>query len=142
MDSTNQLYLMHMPEQEQAVHDIYQAQNHPMPLQTWVKLSTYIDYTANNKYNSPFIALWQDGVLVSASRFNPRINVPFYVNLPGQPDCIKSLAVNATSEEAEINCGYNFTGGLAQAHFGLYTPPLLSTGGIYNDDLTVSEILH
>jgi len=142
MDSTNQLYLMHMPEQEQAVHDIYQAQNHPMPLQTWVKLSTYIDYTTNNQYGSPFMALWQDGVLVSAATFNPRIDVQTYRNLPNAPSCLTSLPAGATPAQAEASCGCNYVGGLAQAHFGLYAAALLSTGKIFNDDLTISEIFH
>ena len=142
LDNKNQLYLMHVPEQNQSVHDIYQAVNHPMPLQSWVKISTYIDFTANNNFNSPYMALWQNGVLVSAARFNPRIDMQTYLNLPNQPTCITDLPANATPADAEASCGYAYVGGLAQAHFGLYAPPLLSSGRIYNDDLTVSEILH
>jgi hypothetical protein len=42
--------------------------------------------------------------------------------------------------QAEQMCGATYVGGLAQAHGGLYAPPGIASGTVYNDDLTIEEV--
>ncbi len=146
LDEQNRVHLMHVPQHGDAKHDIFQTNTISLPKKTWVKITAYIDYTKNNRFDSPFIAVWQGddqqgGQLVSAARFDARVNLDVALSLPNKPKCLDGLSATPTIEEAEALCNLNYTGGLAQAHFGLYSPPLLSTGVIYNDDLNVAEIL-
>lgn len=141
VDEKNHIHLMHVPQHGEAIHDIFQTETISLPTRTWVKISAYIDYTKNNRFESPFISVWQDGQLVSAARFEYRVSLSLALSLPNKPKCLDGLSVNPTIEEAEDLCNLKFTGGLAQAHFGLYAPPLLSSGVIYNDDVSVVEIL-
>lgn len=141
VDSRYIVHLMHVPHNAMAVHDIFQTSSIALPRKQWVKITAYIDYLSDNKFASPFIAVWQDGNLVSSSRFDNRIDLNAALQSPNRPRCLDGLPKNATIEQAEQICGLTFTSGLAQAHFGLYAPPGLGSGVIYNDDLTVSEIL-
>lgn len=141
VDSNYRVHLMHVPHNAMSVHDIYQTQAISLPKKQWVKMTAYIDYLSDNKFASPFIAVWQDGNLVSAARFDNRIDLNAALKLPSRPPCLDDLPKNATIEQAEQICNLTFTNGLAQAHFGLYAPPELGSGVIFNDDLTVSEIL-
>ncbi len=137
------MHLMYVPNNTEDVHDIFQTTSLHFPLNQWVKVSVYIDNDSDNRFHSPLIAVWQDGVLVSAARFNPRLSLD--VDLTKHigfslPKCLKGITTNSPVSEAEAACGLDDTGGLAQAHFGLYAAPGLSSGEIYNDDLTVSRI--
>ena len=137
------MHLMHVPNNTEDIHDIFQTTSLHFPLNQWVKVSIYIDNDSDNKFHSPFLAVWQDGELVSAARFNPRLSLD--VDLTKHigftlPKCLKGITTNSPVSEAEAACGLDYTGGLAQAHFGLYAAPRLSTGVIYNDDLSVSTI--
>jgi len=141
VDANYNIHLMHVPHHGQSIHDIYQTTSIALPKKQWARISTYIDYTTKNRFNSPFIAVWQDGVLVSAARFDNRVDLITAFMSNNRPKCLNGLSTATPIADAEIACGLNFTNGLAQAHFGLYAPPLLDSGQILNDDLTVSEVL-
>ena len=143
VDHNNFVHLMHVPNNEEHIEDIYQTHSLRLPMKKWVKITSYIDYTTANRFSSPFIAVWQDGELVSAARFNPRLNLSVDLHVHKGwvlPKCLNGVNDYSPIDIVEKNCGLDYTGGLAQAHFGLYAPPKLSSGKIYNDDLTVSEI--
>ena len=142
IDANYKIHLMHVPQQGQVIHDIYQSQSVIFPMKKWVKITAYIDYLSSNRFNSPFIAVWQDGNLISVARFDNRIDLISALKMENRPKCLDGLPVNGTIEQAENLCGLVFTDGLAQAHFGLYAPPGLASGTIFNDDLTISEIIH
>lgn len=130
--------LQHVPDQGQFVQDIYQPNAMQFPQRQWVKLSVYLDFTSANQFNHSFAAVWQDDVLVSAARFNPRIN-PLTVPVTEWPSCL--LGWDGVSIlQAEQMCGALYVGGVAQAHFGLYAPPGLAGGAVYNDDVTIAEV--
>jgi hypothetical protein len=130
--------LMHVPGQTQGVKDIFQTTTKVFPMNQWVKLSVLIDYTSQNQYTSPYIKVWQDGELVSAARFNPRVD-PYSVPTPSWPPCLSTWGGSSITE-AESLCGLTYTGGLAQAHFGLYAPPLFDSGEVWNDSLVIYEL--
>jgi len=140
VDSDNIVHLMHVPRNGQQIHDIFQTTTVTLPKSQWVKITAYIDCTTANRFSHQFIAVWQDGVLVSAARFDGRINLTDLQN-EVSPEVWATIPEGATIPEVEAILGLVFTGGLAQAHFGLYAAPLLSSGTIYNDDLSVTEIL-
>ncbi|MFW5426097.1 MAG: hypothetical protein ACKE8R_02490 [Methylophagaceae bacterium] len=139
IDSQAKLHLMHIPNQTQNVSDIYEAKNLIFPEKRWVRVTAYIDYTDDNQFDGPFIAIWQDGVLAAAAHFNDRIN-PQAAPAEIWPKCLDSWSQKSI-EEAEALCELVYEGGLAQAHFGMYAPPGLSTGVIYNDELTIVEVI-
>jgi hypothetical protein len=130
--------LQHVPEQGQFAQDIYQPNAMLFPQKTWVKLSIYMDFTSANQFNHSFAAVWQDDTLVSAARFNPRIN-PLTVPKALWPSCLSGWD-GVSILQAEQMCGASYVGGVAQAHFGLYAPPGIASGAIYNDDLTIEEV--
>ena len=132
--------LMHVPHNAMDVHDIFQTDSITLPPKQWVRITAYIDYQSKNRFAAPFIAVWQDGQLVSAARFDPRVYLPGALTAAQRPPCVKALPSGATLEQAEAACKVVYTGGLAQAHFGLYAAPRVSRGAIYNDDLTVAEV--
>lgn len=138
LDSNNIVHLMHVPGQTQGVRDIFQTTTKTFPMNQWVKLGILIDYTSQNSYASPYIKAWQDGELVSAARFNPRID-PNTVPPASWPSCLSTWG-GTDIAEAETLCGLTYTGGLAQAHFGLYAPPLLDSGEVWNDGLVIYEL--
>ena len=137
LDYDYHVHLMHVPGQTQNVCDI-PTTTKTFPMNQWVKLSILIDYTAENEYSSPYIKVWQDGELVSAARFNPRVD-PNTVSPALWPECLNSWD-GISIDDAETLCGLTYTGGLAQAHFGLYAPPLLSSGEVWNDNLIIMEL--
>lgn len=139
VDKNYRVHLMHVPTQGESRPDIFSGASIALPRRAWVKISAYIDYTTNNRFKSPFIAVWQDGTLVAASRFSDRVD-PFGIRPELRPKCLKSWDEKDVSA-AERMCGLKYEGGLAQMHFGMYAPPLLSSGVIYNDDLSVSEVV-
>lgn len=137
MDPEYRIHLMHVPVQGVAEADIYQSKTIIVPHKSWVRVTILIDYTTNNRFDSPIMAAWQNGELVSASRFSNRID-PHSTDAQ-RPDCLDDWdGVDAASAEAV--CELNFTGGMAQTHFGLYLPPSLSSGLVYNDNLTMCEL--
>jgi len=111
----------------------------PFPRAQWVRVTAFIDYTKNNRFSTPIIVLWQDGQLISASSLVIHMD-PESLAEGEYPECLQTWD-NVDVSQAELLCGLKSTRGLAQMHFGLYTPPLLSSGVIYNDELTVSEII-
>jgi hypothetical protein len=130
--------LMHVPIQNAGNRDIFQTDSIKFPMKKWTQLTVYLDMTANNEYKSPYAKVWQDGQLVSAARTNFRMNPSDY----DRKLWPKELANwdGKSIEGAEQLLGYRFTDGLAQAHFGMYAPPLLTRGCVYNDDLSIFEL--
>ena len=144
VNADGMVHLMHVPNNTQSAPDIFQTTSIAFPMRQWVKMDVYIDNSAANRFRAPFIAVWQDGQLVSASRFNGRLNMQ--IDLTAHtgfdlPACLKGVTTDTPVHAVEAACGLHYTGGLAQAHFGLYAPPKMSSGTICNDDLTVSEIV-
>jgi hypothetical protein len=139
VDKDYKMHVQHVPTHAESHPDIFMTRDVEFPRAQWVRVTTYVDYTSENRFSKPIIAVWQDGQLISASSLKTRIN-PFTLKPEEIPECLNNWNKVSTSD-AEAKCGLNFTNGLAQMHFGLYTPPLLSSGVIYNDELTVSEII-
>jgi hypothetical protein len=139
VDSDYRIHLMHVPQQGQSLHNIYRDQSIQIPKKQWVNLSIFIDYTEDNRFGSPFVGVWQNEELVAASTFNDRID-PYSIPAEQYPRCLQGWNQQNLTD-AEHRCGLNYTGGLAQLHLGLYAPPLLSEGTIYNDKLRIFEIL-
>lgn len=139
LDSQYRLHLMHIPNQSENLSDIYQAKSLILPRKKWVRVTAYIDYTDSNRFDDPFIAIWQDGVLAGAAHLNDRIN-PHSSPSSHWPKCLKNWDRKSMTQ-AEKLCKLSYEGGLSQAHFGMYAPPYVSSGTIYNDDLTILEIL-
>lgn len=131
------LHFMHAVDHGKS-GDLYQAHDLPFPQKRWVELTIELDYSANNEHRSPLATLWQDGVLVSMTRFNPRVD-PLKLDRSLWPPCLARWDRRSV-EAAERLCGLKFTDGLAQAHFGLYAPPRLKRGIVYNDDLSIAEV--
>ena len=98
------LHTMHVPRQGLAEHQD-QRTDIVFPQKQWVKVDIVIDY----RPESGAIAVFQDGVLMSAARIDGKQ-------------------------------GANGGGVLNQAHFGMYAPPSLSSGVIYNDDMVIAEL--
>ena len=138
LNPTGFVALQHVPNQDQFVQDIYQPNAISFPQKQWVKLSIYIDFTALNQFNHSYAAVWQNGTLISAARFNPRID-PNTIPKSQWPPCLSGWD-GVSIQDAENRCGANYVGGVAQAHFGLYASPLLTSGTVYNDDLTIEEV--
>lgn len=138
LDSNYRVHVMHVPGQGQSVQDIFQADDVFFPMNQWVKISVLIDYTASNQYGSPYIKAWQDGVAVSAARFNPRVD-PAIVPQEQWPDCLDTWD-GSTITQAESLCGLVYEGGLSQAHFGMYAAPLIDSGEVWNDNLVIYEL--
>ncbi len=138
MDAGGRVNLMHVPNQTQSILDIYQNNDTVFPQKEWVRLTIYIDLNAENVYGKPYLVVWQNGILVSGATFSDRIT-PYSVPESSWPPCLNTWdQVNLT--QAEDLCGLNYTGALAQAHFGLYAPPLLASGLVYNDDLVIANV--
>jgi hypothetical protein len=138
LNADGRLRLQHVPSAGQSVIDIYQTTTIQFPMRRWTKLTLLVDYTSANPWHAPYLAAWQDEQLVSAARFNGRIN-PASLDRSQWPSCLDGWdGVSIT--EAEQRCQLNYReGALAQAHFGVYAPPLLAAGQLYEDDLTILE---
>lgn len=131
-------HLMHIPNQGAKSPDIYQTTTKALQANQWYQVTLQMDFTSTNEYNSPYAKAYIDGELVSASTFNPRLDLATIQNKSPQPSCLSTW--NGTSvEEAEQLCSLNYVGGLAQAHFGLYAPPQLTNLTVFNDDLIISN---
>lgn len=139
VDKDYKIHLMHVPNHGESRPDILAYAPIALPRRQWAKITAFIDYTTNNRFNSPIIAVWQDGMLVSASRFSDRV-VPENVPRELYPPCLKEWDGKDIAT-VESLCGLKYEGGFAQMHFGLYAPPLLTDGVIYNDALSVSEVI-
>lgn len=139
VDSNYKVHLMHVPIQGESSPDIYHDKSVVFPRREWSKVTAFIDYSNKNRFGSPIIAVWQDGTLVAASRFNDRVDP---VRIPREllPKCLNGWDKKNVAS-AEAMCNLKYEGGLSQMHFGLYAPPLLSNGVIYNDNLSVIEII-
>ncbi len=139
LDSRGFVHLMHVPGQGQQVHDLFQTSTRQFPMRQWVKLTVLIDYSTQNAWKSPYLAVWQDEHLVSAARFTPRVD-PAKTDKALWPPCLAGWD-GASLEAAEAKCALDFRGPvLSQAHFGLYAPPLATTGQVFNDDLEILEL--
>jgi len=141
IDKNYKMHFQHVPVHSENAPDIYHDSTISFPRNQWVRVTVYIDYTTNNVYNSPVIALWQDGVLVSASKFNPQIVGSAYLPEEIPPCAVGWDGIDHNWLNTQCNFTYPNNGGLAQMHFGLYTPPLQSTGAIYNDKLEIIEVI-
>jgi|GEM_PF-943107 len=139
IDRNYRLNVMHVPEQMAFAQDILENTSVVFPRNTWVKISVVIDFSDMNQYGKPYIKAWQDGVLVSGATFNPRVN-PETIDPLWWPSCLAGWAPSQGIAQAESMCSLVYAGGLAQAHFGLYAPPLLASGEVWNDDLAIYEI--
>lgn len=139
LDADYRVHLMHVPDQTKGIQDIYQTKAKKFPLRQWVKLGVLLDFTDQNEYKSPFAKVWQNDELVSAARFNPRLANIEDIAKSLWPPCLKNWD-GSSIFLAEKMCNLIYKGGLAQAHFGLYAPPLLSEGVVYNDNLVIYEL--
>ena len=144
LDRNYHLHLMHVPDQGEKEQYIYEN-NLQVPRQEWVKLSLLVDYTENNSYHGPYIAAWQNETLVRVAKFNPRIEREEFVRLKysgtEQAECLYGWDEHLDSiEEAETACRLDYRGGLSQLHLGLYAPPHLNSGVVYNDKLSVAQL--
>lgn len=139
LDKDYKLHLMHVPTYGVRGTEYVNPSAVPFPKDQWVRLTILVDYTSNNQWNHPTIFVWQDEVLVTASKFNPRLTLSNFAPGWPLPSCLDGWD-GVDIQQAESLCGLVFTNGLAQMHFGLYAPPLLSAGAIYNDGLTISEV--
>lgn len=139
IDKDYRLHLMHVPHQGAQKADIANNKNVVLPRGQWAKITILIDYENQNRFQSPFIAVWQNGVLASASRFNDRVQ-PSLIPRKKYPPCLKKWKGSATSE-AEKLCKLSYENGLAQLHFGLYAPPKVSKGVVFNDNLSISSVV-
>lgn len=139
VDSEGTPHLMHVPVYGQSVHDIFQTHTVRVPQRQWFTVTVLLDYRDDNAWGSPMIAAWIDGELVSAARFNPRVD-PASVPPEKLPDCLDGWDGQDVAQ-AEALCGLDFRGPvLSQAHFGLYAPPKLESGQLLNDDLEIAEL--
>lgn len=139
LDSEGTPHLMHVPVNGQSVHDIYQTNHVHVPQRQWFTVTVLVDYRSDNAWGSPMLAAWIDGELVSAARFNPRVD-PATVPAEKRPNCLDAWDGEDVAQAEEL-CGLDFRGGaLAQAHFGLYAPPRLESGQVLNDDLEILEL--
>lgn len=109
------------------------------PQREWVELQ--VDLTYPTEDDQPgYAELRQNGALVSATRFYPRFQLAEIKAINNPPPCLDNW--NGVSVEgAERLCGLRYDGGLAQAHFGLYAPPLVTEGAVFNDDLRIEELV-
>ena len=144
IDHQGRLHLMHVPNQGEKVQSILEPDLR-VPMRQWVKLSLLIDYTDANSYHSPYISVWQNETLVSIAKFNPRIERSMLVNLKysglDQAGCLSGWDEHMDSiADAEQACGLIYKGGLSQLHLGLYAPPHLTSGVVYNDKLSIFEL--
>ncbi len=139
LDSEGTPHLMHVPVYGQSVHDIFQTRTVRAPQRQWFTVTVLVDYRSDNAWSSPMLAAWIDGALVSAARFNPRVD-PASVPAEKLPDCLDGWDGQDVAQ-AEALCGLDYRGPvLTQAHFGLYVPPLLESGQMLNDDLEILEL--
>ncbi len=138
VDRNYRLHLMHIPHQGLKSPDIASNSDVFLPKEQWSKITVYIDYGQENRFGSAFIAVWQNGVLASASRFSDRIE-PQRLPRSQQPPCLSGWGGKSVIE-AERLCGLSYEQGLAQMHFGMYAPPKVKHGVIYNDELVVSTL--
>lgn len=139
MDTEGVVHWEHVPTTRQHVFDIFQSSSIRFESKKWNKLTILLDYNTGatpNPYGKPYVAAWLNEQLVSAATFDPRVN-PNAVSKDLWPSCLNGWdGVNIT--KAETMCGLNYVPGkLARAHFGLYAPPLLSSGEVWNDDLEI-----
>ncbi len=117
--------------------DLYQNTTIRFPQRQWVKLTIALNYAPAPDGTLPVATLWQDDLLISRTHFNPRVD-PLKVDRALWPACLSNWNQQSI-EEGEKLCGLKYVGGLAQAHLGLYAPPLMSSGTVYNDDLSIAE---
>ena len=75
---------------------------------------------------------------MSSARFDPRID-PTTVDPSLWPPCLAGWDGTSVAD-AESRCGLVYRGGLVQAHFGMYAPPLIPSGAVFNDDLAIYEL--
>ena len=87
LDSEGTPQLMHVPVYGQSVHDIFQTNHIHAPQREWFTVTVLVDYRSDNAWGSPMLAAWIDGALVSAARFNPRVD-PASVPVEKRPDCL------------------------------------------------------
>jgi hypothetical protein len=138
LDSDSIVHLMHVPVQSKNTQDIYQTKDIYFPMKEWVKLKIYVDYTDDNEYDNSFAKVFLNEELVSVATFNPRID-PLLINRELWPSCLNEWD-EISIDSAEDLCGLKYSYGLAQAHFGMYAPPLLEEGVVYNDDLIIYQV--
>ncbi len=136
IDHQYRLHLMHVPNQGEQIQDI-ESHSVTLPRREWAKLTIYIDYSPNNRFQSPLIALWHNETLVSAARLNDRVKVK--TEHRKKLSCLASWD-GKTISGAERHCNLHYEAGLAQAHFGLYAPPKVNRAVVYNDALTISRL--
>ncbi|MCU0428543.1 MAG: hypothetical protein MUF42_01100 [Cytophagaceae bacterium] len=135
------IMLAHVPKQEEHSPNLYQRKDLPFLQKKWVKISSLIDFSTNNPYNTPYAKVWQDEVLVSESLIHPRLACNNINTQVGIRPCLSDSCLQESQvQQKETACGLSYTGGLANVHFGLYAPPALEAGAVYNDDLVMYEL--
>lgn len=123
--------LMHVPGQQQRELDVFQT-SAVFPKRQWAKVSMLLDFTAG------LLEVWVDEQLASAAHFNPRVD-PRTADRSLWPPCLAGWNEQDLLE-AEALCGLLYAGGVAQVHLGMYAPPLISSGDVYNDELYFYEL--
>lgn len=139
VDHDYRLHLMHVPQQGMSEVETYFPKAAVLTRNRWAKITAYIDYQADNKFRHPFHAIWLDGTLVSAAKFDDRAALGL-TKKHQHPACLKEWDGTSIAA-AESLCGFQYKAGLSQLHFGLYAPPGLSSGRVYNDDLRISRVV-
>lgn len=95
---------------------VYGDPRFTFPRSQWNRITILTDYTFAPQ--KPVLVTWIDGV--------ERIRTEFTDRLSGL--------------EEEAN-DYNYYGGMVQFHAGLYAPPLLTSGTMYNDNLQICRLV-
>jgi hypothetical protein len=137
VDSDGLTRLMHVPGQQQRILDLFQS-DAVFPMREWAKVTMLLDFTSANTAGAPYLKAWVNEQPVSAARFDPRID-PRTVDRSLWPPCLDGWDEQSL-DDAEARCGLQYLGGVAQVHLGMYAPPLISRGDVYNDELYFYEL--
>jgi hypothetical protein len=126
-----------------------------IPENEWFSLATLTDDASDVWSNSICINVSHDGfvhlmhvpwtgqkvhtVQTTSITFPMRqwVKIEIYADFRSSQGYLKVRQDGVLVSQANVYCRKKT---LAQAHFGLYAPPSLSAGEVYNDDLTVQEV--
>ncbi len=120
----------------------------------WFSFAT-IDHSKSNRWDPVLVNLSDDGFVhlmhvptngkalydfqTKKIKFPMRqwVKLSIEIHFDKKTGYAKVWQNNKLVSSAQVRTGNGF---LTQAHFGLYAPPSLSSGVVYNDDLTIKEI--
>jgi hypothetical protein len=125
------------------------------PENEWFSLATITDDSSDAWNNSVLVNVSYDGFLhlmhvpwtgqkqyifqTTTTTFPTKqwVKVEIYIDFSSPEGYVKVRQNGILVSHAKVYCRKK---ALSQLHFGLYAPPSLSSGVIYNDDLTIQEI--